>query len=164
MICSTDALAADGNNVCSVASFVSDSVQLHGLQPARLFCPWDSPGKSTRVGSHVLLQGSFLTQGLNPFLLCLLLWQMGSIPLAPPEKPLHMMNPLLWGPVPLSGYRERQGTYPHAFPVPRENGSQSLMVCEIRSLALGQLLLIYANSPSSGKHWGVEVFYLLPPC
>ena len=29
-------------------------------------CPWDSPGKNTRVGSHSLLQGIFSTQGLTP--------------------------------------------------------------------------------------------------
>ena len=28
----------------------------HGLQPTRLFCPWDSPGKNTGVGCHFLLQ------------------------------------------------------------------------------------------------------------
>ena len=39
----------------------------YGLQPA-----WDSPGKNTGVGCHALLQGIFLTQGLNPCLLCLL--------------------------------------------------------------------------------------------
>ena len=44
-------------------SIVSDSLQSHGLQSARLLCPWDSPGKNTRVGCHFLLQGSFLTQG-----------------------------------------------------------------------------------------------------
>ena len=32
----------------------------------RLLCPWDSPGKSTGVGSHSLLQGIFSTRGLNP--------------------------------------------------------------------------------------------------
>ena len=41
----------------------------HGLQPARLPCPWDFPGKNTRVGCHFLLQGIFLTQGSNPCLL-----------------------------------------------------------------------------------------------
>ena len=50
-------------------------------------CPWDSPGKNTGVGCHILLQGTFLTQGLNPHLLCLLPWQAGSLPLAPPGKP-----------------------------------------------------------------------------
>ena len=29
-------------------------------------CPWDSPGKSTGVGCHFLLQGIFPTQGSNP--------------------------------------------------------------------------------------------------
>ena len=47
----------------------------------------DCPGKNTGVGCHALLQGIFLTQGLNPCLLYLLLWQEGSIPLAPPRRP-----------------------------------------------------------------------------
>ena len=37
-------------------SIVSDSSQPHGLQPTRLLCPWDSPGKSAGVGCHFLLQ------------------------------------------------------------------------------------------------------------
>ena len=53
-------------HVCSV---VSDSLQLHGLWPSRLLCPWDSPGKNTGVGCYSLLQGIFPTQGLNPGLL-----------------------------------------------------------------------------------------------
>ena len=36
-----------------------------GLQPTRLLCPWDSPGKNTGVGCHFLLQRIFPTQGLN---------------------------------------------------------------------------------------------------
>ena len=54
---------------CSVASVVSDSLRPNGLYPARLLCPWDSPGKNTGVGCHALLQGIFLTQGSNPGLL-----------------------------------------------------------------------------------------------
>ena len=38
-------------------SVVSNSLQPHGLQPTRLLHPWDSPGKSTGVGCHCLLQG-----------------------------------------------------------------------------------------------------------
>ena len=37
-------------------SVVSDPQQPHGLQPSRLLCPWDFPGKSTGVGCHFLLQ------------------------------------------------------------------------------------------------------------
>ena len=47
-------------------SVVSDSLQPHGLKPTRLLCPWDFPGKNTRVGCHFLLQGIFPTQGWNP--------------------------------------------------------------------------------------------------
>ena len=50
-------------------SVVPDSLQPHGLQPTRLHCPWDFPGKDTGVGCHFLLQGIFPTQGSNPGLL-----------------------------------------------------------------------------------------------
>ena len=50
-------------------SVLSDSLQSHELQPVRLLCPWDFPGKPIGVGYHFLLQGILLTQGLNPYLL-----------------------------------------------------------------------------------------------
>ena len=40
----------------------------------------NSPGKNIEMGCHALLQGIFLTQGLNPCLLHLLQWQMTSLP------------------------------------------------------------------------------------
>ena len=43
--------------------------------------------KNTGVGFHVLLQEIFPAQGLNPCPLCLLHWQVGSLPLVPPGKP-----------------------------------------------------------------------------
>ena len=58
---------------------VSDSLRPHGLQPTRLFFPWDFPNKNTGVGVHFLLQGIIPTQGLNP---CLLHWQADSLPLS----------------------------------------------------------------------------------
>ena len=48
--------------------------------------PWDFPDKNTGVGCHAILQRIFLAQGSNPRVFCLL--QAGSIPLAPPGKPL----------------------------------------------------------------------------
>ena len=53
--------------LCAVLSYlvVSDSFQPHELWPTRLLCPWDSLGENTGVGCHALLQGIFLTQGLN---------------------------------------------------------------------------------------------------
>ena len=37
--------------------------------PTSLLCPWDSPGKNTRVGCHALLQGIFPIREPNPGLL-----------------------------------------------------------------------------------------------
>ena len=70
------------------------TLQLTGLQPARLLCPCGFSGKSTTVDSHALLQGIFLTQGLNPLLLGLLLWQAGSLPLVTPGK--HLSTHYTW--------------------------------------------------------------------
>ena len=42
---------------------VSLFVMPRTVQPARLLCPWDFPGKNTAVSSHFPLQGIFLTQG-----------------------------------------------------------------------------------------------------
>ena len=39
------------------------------LQPHALYSPWNSLGQNTAVGNHSLLQGIFLTQGLNLSLL-----------------------------------------------------------------------------------------------
>ena len=42
-------------------SAVSNSSWPHGLQPTRLLCPWNFPGKSTGVGCHCLLRLTQLT-------------------------------------------------------------------------------------------------------
>ena len=51
---------------------------------------------------HALLQGIFLTPGLNPGLLCLLHWHVGSLPAGPPGKPwkccLHLDKQRIWQP------------------------------------------------------------------
>ena len=53
------------HSTCATCSLVL-YVWLHGLYPARLLCPWGSPGKNTGVGCRGLLQGIFPTQELNP--------------------------------------------------------------------------------------------------
>ena len=50
---------------CSV---VSDSLQSHGLKPARLLCPRDFPGKHTGAGCH------FLHHSFSDIKLSLTLW------------------------------------------------------------------------------------------
>jgi len=54
---------------CLAAQLCPTVLRPHGLWPARLLCPWSSPGKNTGVGCHSLLQGIFLTQGSNLSLL-----------------------------------------------------------------------------------------------
>ena len=44
--------------------------------------------RNNGVGFQAFLQGIFLSQGLNPYLLHLLPWESGSLPLVPPRKPL----------------------------------------------------------------------------
>ena len=51
---------------CSV---LSDSLQPHGLWPARLLCQWNSSDQNTQVSSLSLLQGIFSTQESNQGLL-----------------------------------------------------------------------------------------------
>ena len=52
-------------------SIMSDSFWRPGLWPARLLCPWDSPGKNIEVGCHFFLQGSSWQVDYY-FFLCLL--------------------------------------------------------------------------------------------
>ena len=45
---------------------MSNSLPPHGLEPTRLLCPWDFPGKSIGVGCHILLQGNLSHPGIKP--------------------------------------------------------------------------------------------------
>ena len=93
-------LSLAGLNTCRrrlrSSVFFLQLIMLHILCAQLLSCvrlfvtPWtvalqaplsmNFPGKNTGVGCHFLLQGIFLTQGLNPCLLCLLHWQVDSLP------------------------------------------------------------------------------------
>ena len=56
-------------------SVMSDSSRSHGLQPTRLLCPWDFPGKSTGVGCHCLLPNSMLAILIRASLVAHLQWE-----------------------------------------------------------------------------------------
>ena len=65
---------------CSVAKSCSTVVKSHGLQPARLLCPWNLPGKNTGVCCcHHFLHGIFPIKRSNSSLLH---WQADSLPLS----------------------------------------------------------------------------------
>ena len=69
---------------CLVAKLCQTLLKPHGLQPARILCPWDFPDKNIEVGCHFVLRGIFLTQGSNPHLLH---WQ-DSLPLSYQGSPI----------------------------------------------------------------------------
>ena len=73
-----------------VQFFVSPWTETRQDSLSRLVCQF--PSKNIGVGCHSLLQGIFPTQGLNLCLLCLLLWQVGSLPPAPPGKFKHFSS------------------------------------------------------------------------
>ena len=63
-------------------------VEVVQLCDSLLLCLWNSPGRNTRVGSHSLLQGIFLTQGLNP---CVLHCRQILYHLSCQETPLNVL-------------------------------------------------------------------------
>ena len=77
---------------CSVAQSCPTFCNPYGLWPARLLCPWDSPGKTTGVDCHFLIQGIFLThvwmEPKSPALAD------GFFTAEPPGKPILACNPL----------------------------------------------------------------------
>ena len=80
---------------------MSYCLQPHGLQSARLFYLWDFSGNNTGIGCHSLLQGIFLTQGLNPHPLY---WQADSLSLShlgcPTSKSVYLHHARLPCPSP----------------------------------------------------------------
>ena len=77
--------------MCAVLSrsVVSDSSQPHGLQPTRLLCPWNSPGKNNGVCCRALFQGNLPNPEIelkSPAL------QEDFLPSEPPGKPGEERN------------------------------------------------------------------------
>ena len=62
--------------LCDPMDYSPPGSSVHGILQARIL-----------ENCHSLLQGIFPTQGSNLCLLCLLQWQVGSLPLVPPVIP-----------------------------------------------------------------------------
>ena len=52
-------------HVCMLTHVPLFATPMDCSPPARLLCPWDFPGKTTGVGRHCLVQGTFPSQGWN---------------------------------------------------------------------------------------------------
>ena len=68
--------------VCSVTQSCSTLLWPHGLYSTKLLCSWNFPGENTGGGCHFFLQNIFLAQGSNLCLLCVLHWEVDSLPLS----------------------------------------------------------------------------------
>ena len=90
--------------VCSVAQSCL-TLRPRGLQPSRLLCPRDFPGKNIGVGYHFLLQGIFPAQGSNSGLLHLVHWQVASLPLH--HRSVHAQYKIWFWDVPHSAAQAR---------------------------------------------------------
>ena len=79
-----------------VTSVVYESLRPYGLQPARLLCPWDSPGKNTGVGCRAPPPGGLPHPGIKAGSPAL---QADSLLTEPPRKPpLQLLGPRrTWG-------------------------------------------------------------------
>ena len=72
---------------CLVTKLCPTVLQSHGL-----LCLGDSPGGNIGVGCHFLLQGIFLTQGLNLYLLCLMRCRRTLYPLSHQGSPTRVRH------------------------------------------------------------------------
>ena len=71
------------SGVCLVAQLCLTLCDPMDCSPARLLCPWDSPGKNNGVGCHSLLQENLPNPGIEPSSPAL---QADSFPAEPPGK------------------------------------------------------------------------------
>ena len=103
---------------CSVASVPSDSLQRYGLQPTRLLCPWDSPGKKTGVGLPCPPPGDLPRPGIEPasppspasaggFLTTSVTWEARRIQNQALLGPRHILN---LPPLKIQTYQQRDST------------------------------------------------------
>ena len=69
---------------CLVAKSCPILLRPQRLQPTKVLCPWDFPGKNIGRGCHFFLHGIFPTKGSYPRLLH---WQVNSFPLSHQESP-----------------------------------------------------------------------------
>ena len=117
-------------------------LQPYRLQPTRLRCPWDSPGKNTGAGCHAHFQGIFPTQEWNPHFLHLLhcMWALSCWAPGMPQGGERHLWSQLWSQT--MGYNptrsltsgvtlRHSGTFSCLHFLTVKNGSQSVsLACE----------------------------------
>ena len=124
--------AFPGGCVCVIHvshSVVFNSLRPQGLYPARLLCPWNSPGKNTGVNCHSLLQRNFLGRGGG---------QLGK------EKNIPLIRPFIFT---LSQPSMQENNAPHLNPEDFPGGSDG----KESDCNAGNLVLIPGSARSPGE-------------
>ena len=93
MLNETEATIKRQYTTCVCGLVVSNSLPPHGLQPARLPCPRNSPGKNTGMGSHLTSPGDLSNPGIKPKFPAL---QADFLSSEPPGKPTYYITPTMW--------------------------------------------------------------------
>ena len=89
---------------CCISLVVSNSMRPHRWQSTRLPCPWDSPGKNTRVSCHFLQQCMKVKSESEVTQSCLTL--SNPMDCSPPSSSVHgifQARVLEWGAIAFSG-------------------------------------------------------------
>ena len=136
---------------------MSDSVRPHRQQPTRLPCPWDSPGKSTGVGCHFLLQCMKVKSESEVAQSCLTLHD--PIDCSPPGSSVHgvfQARVLEWGAITFSGFIN----YRSLFLTVPETGSKHWQIwCLARKPTCwfrdSHLLTVFFGKRGKGTPWSL---------
>ena len=77
-------------HACSVLSVMSDSLQPHGLQPAKLLCPWNFPCKNTEKWVSIFSSKDLPNSGIELTSPVSLALQADSQPLSHQESHIYI--------------------------------------------------------------------------
>ena len=84
------------HNVCAKSLQLCPTLRPHGLQPTRLLCPRDFPGKNYWSGLLCPPPGDLPDLRIEPMsFMSNLHWQVSSSPLVPPGKPRFTLYTLI---------------------------------------------------------------------
>ena len=129
---------------------MSDSVRPHGWQPTRLPRPWDSTGKNTGVGCHLLLQRMKVKSESEVAQSCPTLWD--PMDCSPPGSSVHgtcQARVLEWGAIAFS--RCTENAYPKHLCLKSPNCTILLFLL-IERLSPWSLPLKHTSSPCTSSH------------
>ena len=109
-------------SVCLLShSVMSNSLQHCELEPTRLLCPWDYPGKNTGVGCHDPPPGDLPDPGIKPTSPAAPALQVDSLPLSHQGSPTLLFIHPIYNSLPLLIPNSHSFSPPSTFPLEATN-------------------------------------------